>query len=97
MLAVAAVTQGWVTMGRDDGVTTRQYQYGVGLTIKTEGEFAVHPDAPKFFINGPPQAAIAGSSQPWISMDAVPSGRTSSMAAAISSPRCTAHHDAVGR
>ena len=34
-------SQGWVTMGRDDGVTTRQYQYGVGLTIKTEGEFAV--------------------------------------------------------
>ena len=28
-------------MGRDDGVTTRQYQYGVGLTIKTEGEFTV--------------------------------------------------------
>ena len=34
-------SQGWVTMGRDDGVTTRQYQYGVGLTIKTEGEFTV--------------------------------------------------------
>ena len=34
-------SQGWVTMGRIGGVTTRQYQYGVGLTIKTDGEFTV--------------------------------------------------------
>ena len=34
-------SQGWVTMGRIGGVTTRQYQYGVGLTIKTDGGFTV--------------------------------------------------------